>query len=79
MTQKQLYAILAISIPPVIQLIMDKQQLDNIEAAKLFYHSSLYKMLENEASKVWHLSALTLYELFEEEQATGIIQYPEEA
>jgi hypothetical protein len=58
---------------------MEKRGITNIEATKLFYNSDLYEMLENEASKLWHYSAVTLYELFEEELATGSINYPEEA
>jgi hypothetical protein len=57
---------------------MDNRKLTNIEATTLFYNSALYAMLENEASKLWHLSSLTLYELFEEDLATGSINYPEE-
>jgi len=70
---------MAILNPSVVQLIMDKRKLANIEATKLFYNSALYAMLENEASKLWHLSPLTLYELFEEGLETGNINYPEEA
>jgi len=58
---------------------MENRKLTNIEAVNLFYNSELYEMLENEASKLWHLSPLTLYELFEEELNTGNINYPEEA
>jgi len=79
MTQEKLSALLAILNPSVVQLIMDNRNLSNIEAVKLFYNSALYAMLENEASKLWHLSPLTLYELLEEELATGNINYPEEA
>jgi hypothetical protein len=79
MTHEKLSALLAILNPSVVQLIMDNRRLSNIEAAKLFYNSALYAMLENEASKLWHLSPLTLYELLEEELATGSINYPEEA
>jgi hypothetical protein len=79
MTAEKFSALLAILNPPVVQLIMDTRKLTVIEAAKLFYNSSLYAMLENEASKLWHLSPLTLYELLEEELATGSINYPEEA
>jgi len=60
-------------------MIMERKGLTNVEAVKLFYNSELYSMMENEASKLWHLSSLTLYELFEEELVTGIINYPEEA
>jgi hypothetical protein len=78
-TADKLSALLAILNPSIIQMIMDNRKLTNIEATKLFYHSALYAMLENEASKLWHLSPLTLYELFEEELETGSINYPEEA
>jgi len=79
MTHEKLSALLAVLNPPVVQLIMDNRKLTNIEAAELFYNSALYAMLENEASKLWHLSPLTLYELLEEELTTGNITYPEEA
>ena len=79
MTPEKLSALLAILNPSVVQLIMDNRKLTNIEAIKLFYNSSLYAMLENESSKLWHLSPLTLYELLEEELSTGSINYPEEA
>ena len=54
------------------------KKLSNIEAANMFYNSEVYAMLENESSKLWHLSPLTLYELLEEELETGRINYPEE-
>ena len=78
MSPEKLSAILSILNPAIIQKIMKKKQISNIEATILFYNSSLYSMLENEASKLWHLSPLTLHELFEEELATGSIDYPEE-
>jgi len=79
MTSEKFSALLAILNPSVVQLIMDNRKLSNIEATTLFYNSALYKMLENEESKLWHLSPLTLYELLEEELTTGAINYPEEA
>ena len=79
MSPEKLSALLAILNPAVIQLIMDNKQITNIEATTLFYNSALYAMLENEESKIWHLSSLTLYELLEEELTSGCINYPEEA
>jgi hypothetical protein len=78
MTPEKLSALLALLIPAIIKMIIENRNISNIEATELFYNSELYAMLENESSKLWHLSALTLYELFEEEQTTGIINYPEE-
>jgi len=79
MTPEKLSALLAILNPSVVQLLMDSRKLTNVEATKLFYNSALYAMLENESSKLWHLSPLVLHELLEEELETGIINYPEEA
>ena len=78
MNTEKLSALLTIINPTIIQMIMEKRGFSIIEATKLFYNSDLYAMMENEASKLWHLSPLTLYELFEEELATGSINYPEE-
>jgi hypothetical protein len=79
MTSEKLSALLSILNPSVVQLIIENKKITNIEAVELFYNSELYEMLENEASKLWHLSPLTLYELLEEELQTGNINYPEEA
>ena len=79
MNPEKLSALLAILNPAIVQLIMENRNLTGIEATKLFYNSEIYAMLENEASKLWHLSPLTLYELLEEELASGSINYPEEA
>ena len=79
MNPEKLSAIFTILNPAIITMIMDNKEITNIEATKIFYNSSLYNMMENEESKLWHLSPLTLYELLEEELATGHINYPEEA
>jgi len=78
MTPEKLSALLTILNPSIVQLIMENKNLSNIEATKLFYNSALYAMMENEASKLWHLSPLVLYELLDEELTTGSINYPEE-
>ena len=77
MSQEKLSAILAILNPAIIMMIMEKKGLTNIEATELFYCSNVYAMLENEESKLWHLSPLTLYEIFDEELTTGVTNYPE--
>jgi len=79
MTPEKFSALLTIMNPSIIQLIIENRNLTNIDATNVFYSSELYAMLENEESKLWHLSPLTLYELLEEELNTGIINYPEES
>jgi len=78
MIQKKLSALLTVLNPSIVQLIMDNRKLSNIDAVELLYKSEVYAMLENESSKLWHLSPLTLYELLNEEIETGKINYPEE-
>ncbi|GHV25013.1 hypothetical protein FACS189498_2850 [Spirochaetia bacterium] len=78
MNQEKLTALLAVMVPAVLEYLMKKRNIDSKEAAALLYNSNLYEMLENEESKLWHLSAETLYSLLEQELNSGVIQYPEE-
>ena len=48
------------------------------KAVEMFYSSELYSRLEEEETKLWHLSAQALFDLFQEELDTGKITYPEE-
>lgn len=38
----------------------------------------VYEKLEREDTKLWHLSPLTIFNMFEEEQKTDKVTYPEE-
>jgi hypothetical protein len=58
---------------------MDEYRINEERAAVMFYSSELYQGLEEEETKLWHLSAHALFEMFQEELETGIITYPEEA
>ena len=78
MEQKKFEAILKILIPQVIHLITEHYGLDEICASTKFYNSKLYELLENEETKLWHFSALTLFNMFDEECKTGSFSFPEE-
>jgi hypothetical protein len=78
MNQEKLHALLAIILPQILQYIMEQQSTGVKEAAAILYNSKLYEMLENEESKLWHLSAATLYALLKQELNTGSIDFPEE-
>jgi len=67
MTDLEFKATLQMLVPMIIQTIIEKMNLSVIDAIKLFYLSELYKKLENENTKLWHLSPLALYELLEME------------
>jgi hypothetical protein len=73
MSQEKLSALLAVMVPAVLQCLMEKCGINSKEAAALLYSSDLYEMLENEESKLWHLSAQTLYSLLEQELNSGFI------
>ncbi len=79
MDKKKFEALMVFIAPEVIKIIVDHDGISEIEATKLFYESSLYSTLEDEETKLWHLSAIVLYDLFKEEQKTGKITFPEEA
>jgi len=66
-------------VPQVVQLIKNTNYLDEEKATEVFYNSALYEKLEDETTKLWHLSAHALFDMFCEEQETGAITYPEEA
>ena len=65
--------------PQIVELIMAAHSLNEEQATELLYSSKLFITLEDEKTKLWHLSAHALFEMFEEEQKTGQITYPEEA
>lgn len=78
MDQKTFEAILTLLVPQVIDLIVKNYGLDEISATKAFYESKLYSVMEEEDTKVWHFSLLTLFCLFDEEKRTGEITFPKE-
>ena len=79
MDKKKFESMLILIVPAVVRLILENNSLDEIEALEKFYNSKVYEKLEQEDTKLWHLSPLILYNMFEEEQKTGDITFPEEA
>ena len=66
-------------VPQVVALIVERKEVSARGAIELLYASELYERLEVEETKLWRLSAQTLYDLLDEELTTGEITYPEEA
>lgn len=79
MDKKKFESMLILIIPDVIKVIVENNKIDEIKAAELFYSSKVYEKLEQEDTKLWHFSPLTLYNMFEEERRTGEFVFPEEA
>ena len=76
--QKDISPVIAFITPGILQLLMENKGLSLEDAACVLYNSRLYKTLEDEKTKVWHLGYPMLYDLLEEEIATGKISWPEE-
>lgn len=79
MEKKKFEAVLVLLVPQVVNLITENYPYDEITASKEFYASGVYSLLEQENTKLWHLSALTLFHMFDEEKQTGTFTFPEEA
>jgi len=79
MDKNKLSTALIFLVPQILDLIINAYKVDDEKAAEMFYSSELYKGLEEEETKLWHLSAHALFEMYQEELHTGKITYPEEA
>ena len=79
MEKKKFEAMLVLLVPQVIHLITENYPYDEVTASKEFYESKVYSLLEQEDTKLWHFSPLTLFNMFDEERTTGDFQMPEEA
>ena len=76
---ERITTVLIFLVPQILELIITEYNVDAEKATEMFYSSELFKTLEDEKTKLWHLSAHALFEMFQEEQLTGQITYPEEA
>lgn len=77
MEQKKFEAMLILIVPQIVHLIVENYELNEIEASRAFYESEVYALLEQEDTKLWHFSPLTLYTMYDEECKTGNITFPE--
>lgn len=65
-------------IPQIVELIVEKEKIDDITAISEFYSSKTYEMLAKEETKVWHYSPLTICSIWQYEKETGELVFPEE-
>jgi hypothetical protein len=79
MKQDKLTGILVFLVPQILERIMQEYKVKDEKAAEMLYTSKLYETLEEEETKLWHMSAHALFDLYKEEREMGKITYPEEA
>ena len=78
MADQKFEAILTLLVPQVVQLICENDSVDEVEASREFYESKVYSLLEQEDTKLWHFSPLTLFNMYTAEKRTGSFEIPEE-
>ena len=69
---------LCVLIPRILSKLTETKGITEQEAIQILYNSKLYEALEQEETKLWHLSVESLYSILDEEMMTGIITFPEE-
>lgn len=77
MSQEQFAAMMPYISADLVAMIAEKQDISHGDAIKKLYASKLYAALEREETKVWQYSTQMLYSLFEQEEQTGMIQFPD--
>ena len=78
MSEEKFSAVIGLIVPKIIRLITENYPYDEVRAAQEFYRTEVYALLEQEETKLWHFSPLTLYNMFDEEKRTGSFDIPEE-
>ena len=66
--QNNLHIILPSKMAWLASMLADDENISVVDAIKKLYSSKLYKKLEDESTKIWHLGPVALYEEFIEEK-----------
>lgn len=77
MTQEQFIAMMPYISSDLVGMIATKNNITEDEAITKLYASKLYGLLEQEDTKLWQYSTEMLYSLFEQEEKTGTIIFPD--
>lgn len=71
-------AIMGLLVEQIVLLITVNFGYDEMTASNEFYNSKVYALLEQEETKLWHFSPLTLFNLFVQEKKMDSFELPEE-
>lgn len=77
MGQEQFTAIMPHISADLVAMISEKEAIGEDEALHKLYASRVYALLEQEETKLWQYSTHMLYALFQQEQETGTLQFPD--
>ena len=62
--QDNLYLILPSKVSRMAEMLAEDSGKSIVQAVKDIYHSEMYKRLEQESTKQWHLGPVALYQEF---------------
>ena len=60
--QNNLYLLLPSKVAWMAEWLSEDKNISIVEAIKIIYTSDMYKRLENESTKMWHLGPVALYQ-----------------
>jgi hypothetical protein len=69
-------AIMPFKLQQLVEIIMEKKQFGVEDAFHYLYTSNCYKLLLQEDTKLWYMSALGIYEWLEEEKKSEKTDHP---
>ncbi|MDR0790401.1 MAG: DUF3791 domain-containing protein [Bacteroidales bacterium] len=67
-------AVMPFKVQQLVEIIMQKKQLDYQDAFLYLYTSDCYKLLQQQDTKLWYVSGLGIYEMLEEEKKKEVIE-----
>lgn len=77
MNKKKFNSVFSIFISDLIKKIIEEKAVTEEEAIDYLYTSKLYKLLEDEQTKVWQYSTPLLYDLLKTEKEQGVLTLPQ--
>ncbi|MCL2816132.1 MAG: hypothetical protein FWD23_16180 [Oscillospiraceae bacterium] len=77
MEKSKFAAILPIIVGGLTNKIIEETSMTEDEAFEKLYNSELYTALEREETKVWYYSVHFLFDLYQDEMATGKLELPD--
>jgi hypothetical protein len=77
MNREKYNSVLSIFVSDLIKKIIGEEKITEEEAIEYLYNSKLYKLLEDEKTKVWQYSTPLLYDLLKNEKKQGSLTLPQ--
>jgi hypothetical protein len=78
MNNNRFILMLSFLVSQISKELSARHRISELDAARSFYKSRVYKMLEDEKTKFWHFSYMSLCMMYDEEREKGVFVIPEE-